>query len=86
MRERERGAAYWISVLASVIGICMICISFYYALKLFWGPTLPHNLESGLTKLVVILTKLVPLALGMTAGGYLLDRGLWGLLKLEGRV
>jgi len=86
MSEQDKGAAYWISVLASVIGIGMICISFYYALKLFWGSMLPHNLESGLTKFVAILTKLVPLALGMTAGGYLLDRGLWVLLKLKGRI
>lgn len=83
MREREGGAAYWLSVLACIVGIGMVCVSFYYALQLFWGSTIPQNLESGLTTLVAVLIKLVPLALSMTAGGYLLDRGLWGLLKLR---
>jgi len=76
----------YIATASGVIGICVLLLSFYYALEMFFNPLTPQDLESGLTTLVAVLIRLVPLALCMTAGGYLLDRGLWALLKLREEI
>ncbi len=74
-----------VATLSAVLGIGMVTAGFYYSLQMFSNASPAGDLEGGLANLVSIIIQLVPLAVGMTAGGYLLDRGLWGLLKLKDR-
>ncbi len=72
-----------VATVSALLGIGMVVAGFYYSVQMFSSPPPSGDLESGLSTLVSTIIRLVPLAVGMTAGGYLLDRGLWGLLKLR---
>ncbi len=74
-----------VATISAILGIGMVTAGFYYSIQMFSTATPAGDLEGGLTGLVSIIMRLVPLAVGMTAGGYLLDRGLWSLLKLRDR-
>ncbi len=74
-----------VATLSAVLGIGMVTVGFYYSLQMFSSASPAGDLEGELANLVSIIIRLVPLAVGMTAGGYLLDRGLWSLLKLRER-
>ncbi|HDI85918.1 MAG TPA: hypothetical protein ENF83_00740 [Candidatus Korarchaeota archaeon] len=67
----------------TLIGVVLLAFCFYLSIRAFEDTAGSQTVEGGMASLLSTVSRILPLAVAMVAAGYLVDRGLWALVRMR---